>query len=509
MAMPRFLLVFFIAVLLSACAANPVTGKQELNLLSIAEELAIGEQQYTPSLQSQGGEYIIDAELSTYVAVVGQRIAACSDRPDLPWEFTILNNAVPNAWALPGGKIAINRGLLLALDSEAELAAVLGHEIVHAAARHGAQKMEQGMLMGAGMQVFSVALREHDQRDLLLGSAAVGAQLIQSRYGRQQELESDAYGMEYMSKAGYDPSGAVELQQTFVELSVGQRHSSWQQLFASHPPSQERLHANVDRAATLPDGDIGREYYQQKTKNLREAQLAYQNQQQGQEALAKGDAKMALMRAQQAIKLLPMEAQLYHLKGASLQRLGQLQLALIAYDRAVALNGNYYNNVLSRALLNQQLGHKQAAREDFIASQHLLTTAVASVGLAQLALARNDQRSARQHYQLAAQSQGAVGEQARTELLRMDLAQSPHNYLIPGLFVNQAGYLSVRINNIAPIAVSDITVIVSDGRKQQYLQYAGTILPSQQSELIVSAIKLENGELNKYRASVSKARLAE
>jgi predicted Zn-dependent protease len=125
-------------VLLTACTVNPVTGQSELELVSTAQQVRIGEQQYAPAQQMQGGQYKVDPELSAYVQQVGQRLAAQSPA-DLPYEFVVLNNSVPNAWALPGGKIAINRGLLVELRNEAELAAVLGHEIVHAAARHGAR----------------------------------------------------------------------------------------------------------------------------------------------------------------------------------------------------------------------------------------------------------------------------------------------------------------------------------------------------------------------------------
>jgi predicted Zn-dependent protease len=104
----------------------------------------------------QGGDMVADPELTAYVQSVGQRIAAVSDS-DLPYEFVVLNNGVPNAWALPGGKIAVNRGLLAELEDEAELAAVLGHEIVHAAARHGAQAVTRGTLLQGALVVGMIA----------------------------------------------------------------------------------------------------------------------------------------------------------------------------------------------------------------------------------------------------------------------------------------------------------------------------------------------------------------
>ncbi|MCG8429277.1 MAG: M48 family metalloprotease, partial [Chromatiales bacterium] len=200
---------------LTGCATNPVTGKNELALVSESQELAIGNKQYAPSRQMQGGDYILDPELAEYVQQVGQRLAAVSDR-DLPYEFVVLNDSTPNAWALPGGKIAINRGLLVELNSEAELAAVLGHEIVHAAARHGAKGMERGMLLQGAIAVAGVAARDSDYSQLAVGAAAVGANLINQSYSRDAESESDYYGMQYMARAGYDPHAAVDLQETFV-----------------------------------------------------------------------------------------------------------------------------------------------------------------------------------------------------------------------------------------------------------------------------------------------------
>ena len=141
--MRKIAILLFPFLLLYGCAVNPVTGKNELALISQSQEIEIGRENYSPSIQMQGGNYTVNRELTSYVSEIGMKLTAVSDRK-LPYEFTVLNNSTPNAWALPGGKIAVNRGLLLELKNEAELAAVLGHEIVHAAARHSAQQMEMG-----------------------------------------------------------------------------------------------------------------------------------------------------------------------------------------------------------------------------------------------------------------------------------------------------------------------------------------------------------------------------
>ena len=174
--------IALLAALAAGCSVNPVTGSNELSLMSPEQEVAIGEQQYEPSQQSQGGRYVVDPDLNVYVNNVGQKLARVSDRPDLPYEFVVLNNNVPNAWALPGGKIAINRGLLVLLDDESELAAVLGHEIVHAAARHGAQQQTQGTLLNVGLMAAGVALatQDHEAAGLAVGALGVGAQAWQA-----------------------------------------------------------------------------------------------------------------------------------------------------------------------------------------------------------------------------------------------------------------------------------------------------------------------------------------
>ena len=182
--------ILFAFMGLSGCATNPVTGETELSRIPESQELSIGKQHYAPARQSQGGDYVADPEVGAYVSEVGQRLAAVSDRK-LPYEFEVINNSAPNAWALPGGKIAINRGLLIELESEAELAAVLGHEIVHAAAKHGAKGMQRGLLLQGAVIAATIAAQGQAYANLAQMGASVGAQLINQKYGRDAEREAD------------------------------------------------------------------------------------------------------------------------------------------------------------------------------------------------------------------------------------------------------------------------------------------------------------------------------
>ncbi|HAP53457.1 MAG TPA: peptidase M48, partial [Marinobacter adhaerens] len=231
-AIKNSLVAIALALTLSGCSVNPVTGENQLSLIGESQELAMGAEQYVPTQQTQGGRFYVDPELTLYVSEVGQKMARVSDRPDLPYEFVVLNSSVPNAWALPGGKIAINRGLLTELDDEAQLASVLGHEIVHAAARHSVQRMQQGMLISAGVAGLGFALSDNEWAGLIMGGAALGAQLALAQYSQGDELESDHYGILYMKEAGYDPQAAVELQELFLKLSEGRQSSFIDGLFA-------------------------------------------------------------------------------------------------------------------------------------------------------------------------------------------------------------------------------------------------------------------------------------
>ena len=114
------LITVAISFTLTACGTNPVTKKKEFQFVSQDKEIAIGKDNYSPARQSQGGDYVIDPELTAYVQGIGKRLGAVSDRPELPYEFVVINDSTPNAWAMPGGKIAFNRGLMYELNSEAE-----------------------------------------------------------------------------------------------------------------------------------------------------------------------------------------------------------------------------------------------------------------------------------------------------------------------------------------------------------------------------------------------------
>lgn len=404
---------------LAACVENPVTGERNLGLVSESQEIQLGEQNYLPTQQIQGGQYKLDPKLTRYVNAVGQKLAAASDR-ELPYEFVVLNNDVPNAWALPGGKIAINRGLLVELDNEAELAAVLGHEIVHAAARHTAQQLERGMLLQLGVAAVGAAASDSDYAGLAVGAGMLGAQIITSQYSQEAELEADHYGMQYMVEAGYDPDAAVSLQKTFVELSEGRNPSWLEGLFSTHPPSKERVERNREYAAQLPDGGrIGREEYLEQTAHIRALQPAYEAFNEGQKAIAEGNVQLAEKKAREALAIEPDEAKFHGLLGQALLRQGQEDKALERFNKAIALNPGYFEFYVYRGLVRKEAGNLAGARQDLTQANQLLPTAIAHEALGDIAVASGNRRLAVDHYRIAASSGTAVGQRAAAKLERL------------------------------------------------------------------------------------------
>ncbi len=459
------LLIAAVSVLLSACGVNPVTGKKEIQFVSEASELQIGEKNYSPTRQGEGGDLTVLPELTTYVSGVGQKLAAVADRK-LPYEFVVLNNSVPNAWALPGGKIAVNRGLLTELQNEAELAAVLGHEIVHAAARHGAKAQERGTMMQIGMAAAQVGAAvggvDPNIANLALGGASTGLQMIQMKYGRDQELESDQYGMKYMKLSGYDPWGAVTLQETFVRLSGagGQKQQNWMEgLFASHPPSQERVEKNKKTAEELGrGGEVGAESDAAATKQLRQMKPAYDKADQALAAAQKKDFATAKSLLSEATKAIPNEGSFQVLLGQIALAEKQPQAAAGHYEKAMALSPNYFGSYLGAGIAQTQLGDKPKAEQFLKRSAQLLPTAPAAYYLGNIARDRGDTEAARQYYQAAAGSQSSIGQAAAAEYMKMDLPQNPGNYIAAAGQLDSQGRLMVVVQNKSPAPLQSIQV---------------------------------------------------
>jgi predicted Zn-dependent protease len=226
--------------LLSGCTTNPTTGRTAYYALSREEEIQIGEQSKGEMIREFGGE-VKRAELRQYVRDVGMRLVATVGEDDpsmssLPWEFVLLDSDVINAFALPGGKVFMSRGLAQRMTSEAQLAGVLGHEIGHVTAQHTSERFGDAKKAGAAASV-GVIIGAVFGVDVS-GLAEQAAGITLASYGRDQENEADALGIRYMVRAGYDPIGQLQVMQILASIDKTGRPPEF---LSTHPYPEKRI----------------------------------------------------------------------------------------------------------------------------------------------------------------------------------------------------------------------------------------------------------------------------
>ncbi len=254
------LLIFFLSFLILGCAKNPVTKRYELMLFSNSAEIRIGKKAHPTILKEFGGEYK-KADLEKYVERVGQKVAMCSDRTNIPYHFTVLDSPIINAFALPGGYIYITRGLLAYINNEAQLACVLGHEIGHVCARHGVKRLQNAL--GANLLLVSVSIATGSElwvriSDLLIYTVMQG-------YSRANERQADELGTLYAFRAGYDPTQMPKFLSILRDLYGGDMNLL-EAIWADHPQTKERIKNTEKEAQNLIKGIkkslyVGRDEY--------------------------------------------------------------------------------------------------------------------------------------------------------------------------------------------------------------------------------------------------------
>jgi predicted Zn-dependent protease len=269
--MRRFLLPLATIVGLSVqggCARNPVTGQLQLALISEAQEIQMGQQSAQEVAASIG--LVDDPPLQEYVQGLGQRLAADSERPNLPWSFAVVDDPTPNAFALPGGPIFVTRGLMSLMGTEAQLVTVLGHEIGHVTARHAVASLSRSQLAQIGLGVGGVLFPDLQQ----LGNVAgAGLQLVFLGYGRDAERQADELGFQYSLAEGFDVREMAlvfeSLQRTGEQEGNRSAVPSW---LMTHPAPAERIQSVQARLASLDSVSrtlrIGRQQYLEQIDGL-------------------------------------------------------------------------------------------------------------------------------------------------------------------------------------------------------------------------------------------------
>lgn len=228
-------------LLLTGCGSVPVTGRSQLNFIPEGQEMQLGLSEFDKLKKST--PISKDPALNAMVKRVGERIAAVAkaDMPNAQWEFVVFESKEANAFCLPGGKVGIYTGILPITKDEAGLATVMGHEVAHAVARHGGERMSQAIglqMLGVGV---SAATRESKYRDMITAGYGMGSQLaVALPHSRMQEAEADEMGLVYMAKAGYRPSEAIGFWQRFGEYNRAQGgDTAW--FLRTHPTDQQRV----------------------------------------------------------------------------------------------------------------------------------------------------------------------------------------------------------------------------------------------------------------------------
>lgn len=238
-------------VLFLACSKQPLTGRRQLNLLPESEVQTMALQQYS-SFLSQNKPLPATDQRVQMVKRIGDRIAvACTDYlktrgfgdriANYKWEFNVVESNEVNAWCMPGGKVVVYTGILPVTQNENALAVVMGHEIAHAIARHGNERMSQGLVAQLGSTALSVALANKPQQTQALFNQAfgVGATVgVMLPFGRKQESEADEMGLIFMAKAGYDPREAIPFWQRMSKQSNGQKPP---EILSTHPSDETRI----------------------------------------------------------------------------------------------------------------------------------------------------------------------------------------------------------------------------------------------------------------------------
>jgi predicted Zn-dependent protease len=237
MLLKRFIPILLAFSLFLSCVTTPVTERRSLVLIPFDKEVALGEEAYRDILKKE--KLSLDGQLITIVERVGRQLAAVSPMPHLKWEFKLIESPQKNAFALPGGKVAIYTGILPVCANEAGLAAVMSHEIAHAVARHGAQRMSQSLIITGLLAATSISLSDHESRKEIMAALGVGTTVgLTLPFSRSNESEADEIGLALMAKAGYDPSEAERFWSRFSKMKQG---GSPPEILSTHPADTTRI----------------------------------------------------------------------------------------------------------------------------------------------------------------------------------------------------------------------------------------------------------------------------
>ena len=384
--------VLLVALSLSACElfrANPVTGQNELSFFSDADEVGLGAKA-APGMEQESGGLYKDPQLEAYVSSVGARLAQANDRKGIAYRYRVLDSGVINAFALPGGFVYITRGLLARLGNEDELAAVLGHETGHVAARHGVKHLQVSMGLNVLLSIASQAASRAAPESAAaaragLQTAQLVAKLGDLKYSRDDERQADHLGITYAERAGWDPRGMLGLMKVLQSTEQGEP-GAMDAILRTHPLTSERIKNAQEELAGRNPGDMDRlsrtsPEFDRQIGALRRVQEAYDHHDKAREFLGKAQSaptpgartpllQQALAEANQAIKIDGRHAPFYatrsavHHALAPDDRSGQVIEARDDALQAQRLDPSHFDAAFLLGLARLRLGENSGARAE-------------------------------------------------------------------------------------------------------------------------------------------------
>ncbi len=387
---------------LYGCATSPVTGKSIFVGMTEAQERSI-DAEAAPHQFSQDLGAIQDPAVNQYVAALGRELHSRSHRPTMPYSYRVLNANYVNAYTFPGGAMGITRGIMTELNNEAELAALLGHEIAHVNARHAAQRQGQALVAQAALAGLNIAAQDARWGELAGLGGQIGASAMLSKYSRDNEREADELGQEYMVRAGYPATGMVDLHQMLVNQEQ-QAPSLLATMFSSHPMSTERRELARQRATTryaqTRNANPGRERFMDSTASLRRIKPTIDACKQGETAMsnkkyttaqdrfsaalratpndyaanlrmaqclqAQGQERQAQRYAEAAQQIYPQEAQAHKISGVLALSLRDPGAAYTALDRFDRLLPGDPGIVFLKGVSLEGMGDRQRAAQQYL-----------------------------------------------------------------------------------------------------------------------------------------------
>ncbi len=407
--------------LLSGCGTDsrPSTTAQPLPMEQTTPD---GEAQFEYLLQFYGGRYVADPALNEYLMTIGGRIARLAGYTVLENQFAVVNSHRVDAWVSSEGRVALSLGMLTTLSSEAELAALLGHLLAHAAQQHSATAVARGVTISPALLAQQA---EHPYAQYIVGAGLPVLAEQSIRYNPVTEQKADYAAITTMIKAGYDPQAAVNLQLKNVIDEEGKPYR-----LKHYPPNRERLVASRQHAHNHPAGlMLAERSYRDALGELSQGEGAHQQQPQLQQLLNQGKAEAAYALAQKLTLAAPGEGRFYALKGDALQQMHKITDAIAAYNRALKYDPHYFAYHLRLAELHMAQQDSVAAQVALRNSIQQLPTAKGYVWLAQLAEQQGNRTEAHEYYQRAARSSTPLGQKAEREGQRIDFAQNPNRYI--------------------------------------------------------------------------------